>query len=194
MADAEDKEVARIIRDLVDVCTFKALKVEDLPHFDIEFIFMNLRAKSIGEGVEVIINCECGNKIETSFNIEDLKVETKPGHTNKIMITDDFGVEMNYPKINDVVDVFASKDNQKILDMIIGCVKAIYSSDDYWEAKDQSKEELEEFIYSLTKPQFDMIENFFVTAPKIVQTIECDCPQCGKHNISRLEGLQNFFV
>jgi hypothetical protein len=194
MSEAEDNEVSRIIRELVDVCTFNALKIKDLPHFDIEYIFMNLRAKSIGEIVDVVVNCECGTKIETNFNIEDLKVEVADGHSNKIMINNEVGIEMKYPNIDEVVGVFASEDSQKILDLIINCVKAIYDQSEYWDAKDQTRAELEEFIYSLTKEQFDKIEKFFTTAPKIVQVIETDCPDCKKHNTSRLEGLQNFFV
>ena len=194
MSEAEDNEVSRIIRELVDVCTFKELKIKDLPHFDIEYIFMNLRAKSIGEIVDVVVNCECGTKIETNFNIEDLKVEVAEGHSNKIMINNEVGIEMKYPNIDEVVGVFASEDSQKILDLIINCVKAIYDQSEYWDAKDQTRAELEEFIYSLTKEQFDKVEKFFTTAPKIVQVIETDCPDCKKHNTSRLEGLQNFFV
>ena len=194
MSEAEDNEVSRIIRELVDVCTFKELKIKDLPHFDIEYIFMNLRAKSIGEVVDVVVNCECGTKIETNFNIEDLKVEVAEGHSNKIMINDDIGIEMKYPNIDEVVGVFASNDSQKIFELIINCIKAVYDQNEYWDAKDQTRAELEEFIYSLTKEQFDNVEKFFVTAPKIVQIIETDCPECKKHNVSRLEGLQNFFV
>ena len=194
MSEAEDNEVSRIIRELVDVCTFKELKIKDLPHFDIEYIFMNLRAKSIGEIVDVVVNCECGTKIETNFNIEDLKVEVAEGHSNKIMINDDVGIEMKYPNIDEVVGVFASDDSQKIFELIINCIKAVYDQNEYWDAKDQTRAELEEFIYSLTKEQFDNVEKFFVTAPKIVQIIETDCPECKKHNVSRLEGLQNFFV
>jgi len=194
MSEAENEEVARIIRELVDVCTFKQLKVDELPHFDIEYIFMFLRAKSIGESVDVIVNCECGEKIETSFNIEDLKVNKPEGHSNKIMINEDVGVEMRYPNIDDVVGIFQSNDNQKVIDLIITSIKAVYDTDNYWETKDQTKQELEEFVYSLTKEQFDKLEKFFVTSPKIVQNIECDCPKCGKHNVSKLEGLQNFFV
>ena len=194
MSEADDNEVARIIRELVDVCTFKALKIKDLPHFDIEYIFMHLRAKSISETVEVVVNCECGEKIDTSFNIDELKVVKPEGHSNKIMINNEIGIELKYPNIDDVVDIFATKDNQKVIDLIIRSIKAIYNQEEYWEASDQSKEELDEFVYSLTKEQFDKLELFFVTSPKIVQTIECDCPKCGKHNISKLEGLQNFFV
>ena len=194
MSEADDNEVARIIRELVDVCTFKTLKIKDLPHFDIEYIFMHLRAKSISETVEVVVNCECGEKIDTSFNIDELKVVKPEGHSNKIMINNEIGIELKYPNIDDVVGIFSTKDNQKVIDLIIRSIKAIYNQEEYWEALDQSKEELEEFVYSLTKEQFDKLELFFVTSPKIVQTIECDCPKCGKHNISKLEGLQNFFV
>lgn len=194
LSDADDKETARVVKDLVNVCTFEKLNVSKLPHFDIEYIFMNLRAKSIGETVDIIVNCECGNKIETSFNINDLKVEKKDGHSNKIIITDSIGIEMNYPKFDDVLDVYASKDIVKIFELIVDSVKGIYDASNYWEAKDQSKEEITEFILSLTKAQFDKIEEFFVTAPKIVQVIETDCPKCSKHNVSRLEGLSNFFV
>tara|TARA_R110000868_G_C10840215_1_gene760003 strand:+ start:502 stop:1197 length:696 start_codon:yes stop_codon:yes gene_type:complete len=194
MAEADDSEVARIVRELVDVCTFKELNVDLLPHFDIEYIFMQLRAKSISETVDVVINCECGEKIDTSFNIDDLKVEKPEGHTNKIMLTDDVGVELKYPSIDDVFAVFSEEDTDDIFNLVIGSIKAVYNSEEYWETKDQTTEEIEEFIYSLTKEQFSKLEVFFTSSPKIVQTIECDCPKCGKHNVSRLEGLQNFFV
>ena len=194
MSEADNEEVARIIRELVDVCTFKKLNIKELPHFDIEYVFLYLRAKSISETVEVVVNCECGEKINTSFNIEDVKVVKPENHNNKIMINNEIGIELRYPNIDDVVDIFATKDNQKVIDLVIKSIKGIYNQEDYWEAKDQSKEELEEFVYSLTKEQFSKLEQFFVTSPKIVQTIECDCPKCGKHNVSKLEGLQNFFV
>lgn len=194
MSEADNNEVARIIRELVDVCTFKTLKIDDLPHFDVEYIFMHLRAKSISETVDVIVNCECGEKIDTSFNIDTLQVIKSEGHSNKIMINEEIGIELNYPNIDDVVDVFATNDNQKVINLILKSIKAIYNQDEYWVAEEQAKEELEEFVFSLTKEQFDKLEQFFVTAPKIVQVIECDCPKCGKHNVSRLEGLQNFFV
>jgi hypothetical protein len=194
MADAENDEVARIIRELVNVCTFEKINVAKIPYIDVEYIFMNLRAKSIGEMVDVVINCECGTKIDAKFNIDDLKIEKGDGHTNKILITDDLGIEMQYPTIDEVLGIFASDDNDKVIDMIISNVKGIYRGDEYWEARDQTKQEMETFLYSLTKSQFDKLEQFFVTAPKIVQVIESDCPDCKKHNVSRLEGLQNFFV
>ena len=194
MAEADNSEVGRIIRELVDVCTFNKLNMLQLPHFDIEYIFMNLRAKSIGETVEVTVTCDCGEKIPASFSIDSLQVEKKPEHTNKIMINDSMGVEMRYPVIDDVVAVFASNETDNVIDLITNCISGVFDTDNYWETADQTKEEISEFVLSLTKNQFDKIEQFFVTAPKIVQIIECDCPACGKHNTSRLEGLRNFFV
>ena len=194
MAESDDTEVARIVSELVDVCTFNTLDIKKLPHFDIEYIFLQLRGKSISESVEVVVNCECGNKIDTSFNIDDLKVEKNPKHTTKIMLNNEYGVEMDYPAFNEVVDVYASNDTNKIVDLIVKCVKGIYDTDNYWDSREQTKEELEEFIFSCTKEQFDRIEEFFVTAPKVVQIIETDCPVCSRHNVSRLEGLSNFFV
>lgn len=194
MYNADDKEISRIAKELINVCTFNSLNVSSLPHFDIEYIFMNLRAKSIGENVEVIVNCTCGNKIETKFNIENLKVEKKPEHTNKIMITDTLGVELRYPDFEDVLAIYNSNDTLKVVDLIIKCIKSIFNNEGVWEAKDQPQEELQEFVYSLTKEQFEKIEEFFVTAPKIVQEVEADCDKCGKHNSTRIEGLSNFFV
>lgn len=194
MAEADDREISRIVTELVDACTFNQLNVEELPHFDVEYIFLQLRGKSIGEAVDVVVNCECGNKIDTSYNIDNVTIEKKPEHTNKIMLDKSYGVELSYPKFNDVVDVFASNNTAKVVDLIISSIKGIYDSENYWDAKEQTKEEIEEFVYSLTKNQFDKIENFFVTAPKVVQIIETDCPQCNRHNVSRLEGLSNFFV
>ncbi len=194
LSDADEQEVSRVIKDLVDVCTFNKLKVKELPHFDIEYVFLKLRSKSIGENVEVIVNCECGNKIETSFSIENVKVEKKPNHSNKIKLTDEVGIEFNYPKIDDVISIFSKQNQEQIFNLVAKNIKGIYDSENYWDATEQTKEELDTFLNSLTKEQFDKIEEFFTSSPKIVQIIETDCNQCGKHNVSRLEGLQNFFV
>ena len=194
MSEADDYEISRIVNELVNACTFGKLSIEDLAHFDIEYIFLNLRARSISEKVDVVVNCSCGEKIETSFSIDNLKVEKTPGHTNKIMLTDEYGIELRYPLFESIVEIFAKNNDEDIFNLIVNSIKGVYSKDEYWEAKEQTKEELENFINSLTKEQFDKIETFFTTAPKIVQVIETDCPSCKKHNVSRLEGLSNFFV
>lgn len=194
MTGADDQEAGRIIRELVDACTFNKLNVSKLPHFDVEFIFLNLRAKSIGESVEVVVNCVCGNKIDATFNIDDLKIEKEPDHSNKIMINESIGIEMSYPLFEDVINIFSAENSNEVFDLVINSIKAIYDEDNYYSTEDYSKEEIEEFLNSLTKQQFEKLENFFTSSPKVVQVIETDCGECGRHNVSRLEGLANFFV
>lgn len=195
LSEAEDSEVSRIVTDLVDVCTFNKLNAKDLPHFDIEYIFMNLRGKSISETVDVVVTClNCEKEYESNFNIEDLKVEIPEGHSNKIMLTPTVGIEMKYPKFESVVKVFNSNTVDDIFTLVKKSIAGIFDEDSYWSASEQTDEEIEQFLLQLTKEQFDLIEKFFTTSPKVVQVIESDCPHCSNHNISRIEGLQNFFV
>lgn len=195
LSESTSDEVTRIVKDLIDVCTFNKLDVNNLPHFDIEYLFMQLRAKSIGENVDVVITCaNCEERYDSSFNIENLKVENIGSTNNKVKITDNIVVEFGYPKFDSVVDLFNSDDIDNILELVKNCIIAVYDQDNVYEAKDQTKEELDEFVSSFTKEQFDKVEQFFVNSPKIVQVVETDCPKCNHHNTSRIEGLQNFFV
>lgn len=195
MSEASEDEVIRIVNEIVDVCTFNKLNVHDLPHFDIEYIFMQLRAKSISEKVEVVITCtECKNSYDSSFNIDNLLVEKNPDHNDKIMITNDIGIEFKYPKFDSVVSVYESDSTEEVFNMVKKSIKGIFQNDQYWEADMQTNEELDTFLNNLTREQFDKIETFFVTSPKVVQRVESDCPHCSHHNISRIVGLQNFFV
>lgn len=195
MAEASEDEVIRIVNEIVDVCTFNTLNVKDLPHFDVEYIFMQLRAKSISEKVDVVITCAaCKENYDSSFNIDELKVEKNSNNSNKIMLNDSVGIEMRYPKFDSVVKVYDSDSPEEVFKLVKKSIAGIFQDDQYWEAEEQSDEDLESFLNSLTKEQFDKIEEFFVSSPKIVQIVETDCPKCNHHNTSRIEGLQNFFV
>ena len=195
LSEASDDETSRIVTDLVDVCTFNKLNVKELPHFDIEYIFMFLRARSISEVVEVVVTCvNCDTKYDSSFNIENITVEKDEGHSNKIMLTDIVGIEMKYPKFDEVVKVFDNNDTEDVFKLVKKSIVGIFEGDSYWDAKEQTDEDLDTFLNSLTKEQFEKVETFFTTSPKIVQIIESDCPNCSHHNVSRIQGLQNFFV
>lgn len=195
MAEASEDEVARIVSEIVNVCTFEKLNIKQLTHFDIEYVFMQLRAKSISEKVEVVITCaNCKENYDSNFNIENLIVEKKDNHTNKIMINDTVGIDMKYPMFDSVVKVYESENTEEVFKMVKKCIKGVFRGEEYWEAEEQTDEDLENFINSLTKEQFEKVEQFFITSPKVVQIIESDCNHCGHHNVSRLEGLQNFFV
>lgn len=195
LSEASDDEVARIVTDLVDVCTFNKINAKSLPHFDIEYIFMFLRARSVSEIVEVVITCvNCEEQYDSSFSIEDLKVEKNEEHTNKIMLTDNVGMEMKYPRFEEVAKIFDKGDANDIFKLIKKSIQGIFEGDNYWDGKEQTDEDLENFLNSLTKEQYQKVEVFFTTSPKIVQIVESDCPHCTHHNTSRIQGLQNFFV
>ena len=195
LSEASDNETARIVTDLVDVCTFNKINAKDLPHFDIEYVFMFLRARSISELVEVVITCvNCETKYDNSFNIENLSVEKADNHSNKIMLNETVGIELKYPKFEVVVTVFDNNDTDDVFKLVKKSVVGIFEGDSYWDANEQTDEDLEIFLNSLTKEQFEKVETFFTTSPKIVQIIESDCPNCSHHNTSRIQGLQNFFV
>ena len=195
LSEASDDEVARIVTDLVDVCTFNKINAKSLPHFDIEYIFMFLRARSISEIVDVVITCvNCDEPYDSSFSIDDLKVEKNEQHTNKIMLTDNVGMEMKYPRFEEVAKIFEKGDENDIFKLIKKSIQGIFEGDSYWDAKEQSDEDIENFLNGLTKEQYQKVEVFFTTSPKIVQIVESDCPHCTHHNTSRIQGLQNFFV
>jgi hypothetical protein len=195
MAEADDDEITRIVKELVDTCTFGTLKVDDLPHFDIEYIFMMLRAKSVSEKVDVVVTCNnCGEKYDAFFNIEDLKVINQNPSSDKVMITDIIGIQLKYPTFANVVKIFKSDDIGVIFDLVKNCIKGVFDSENFYDVKEQTDEEINEFLESLTKEQFAKIEDFFVSSPKIVQELDTECPHCTTKNYSRIEGLQNFFI
>ena len=191
--DSENEEINRVVTELVDACTFNKLKIDTLANFDIEYIFLNIRAKSIGEITNLLLNCNnCDNQISFDLNLTKAEVEKSPEHSSKINLTDKIVIEMRYPKFDEMIDIYQNFKSDRIVELLSTCIKAVYTEDTVYE--EYTKEELLEFVNSFSKDQFEMIENFFLTMPKLVQNIEQDCNKCGAHNELKLEGLQNFFV
>jgi len=191
--DAENTEINRVVADLVNACTFNKLKIDTLANFDVEYIFLNIRAKSIGEITNLLLNCNnCDNQISLDLNLTNATVEKSPDHNPRINITDNIIIEMRYPKFEEMISIYQNFKSDIIVEMLSSCIKAVYTEDKIYD--DYTKEELLEFVNSFSKNQFEMIENFFLTMPKLVQRIEQDCDKCGTHNTMTLEGLQNFFV
>ena len=192
--EADANEISRIVTELVDNCTFNKLDISKLAHFDVEYLFLNIRAKSISETADIVINCECGTKIDYTLEITNLKVVKDEKTTNKVMLTEDVGVVLRYPKFEEMLDIRDNANSARVVELITDCVDAVFTKDDYFDKDSYTNEELSTFISSFTKKQFDKLEEFFRNIPKIVQHIEVDCPSCKKHNEVDLEGLQNFFV
>jgi len=191
--ESDTEEITRIVTELVDICTFNKLDMPKLANFDIEYIFLNMRAKSIGEISSLSLTCKnCENKISVDMDLTKAIVEKRPEHTPKIQLTDDIILEMRYPKFQEMIEIYEKFKTDKIVSLLSNCIKSVYTKDKIYD--DYTDEELQEFVNGFSKAQFDMLEKFFLTMPKLVQHIEKDCEACGTHNEIKIEGLQNFFV
>jgi hypothetical protein len=194
LSDTDTKEVSRVIKQLVDVCTFNKLNVDTLPSFDIEYIFLKLRSKSISESVDLVVNCECGEKIDHTINLEDLKIENDNKIDPNVNIRDDIGVKMRYPNFEETIDIADTKQYDKIFDTVSDCIEAVYDKNNYQKKDNFTSKEIKEFILNMTKEEFSKIEEFFINLPKVVQHISATCKKCNLTNNVRLEGIENFFV
>ena len=191
--DSDSEEIYKIVTDLVDVCTFNKLKVKELPNFDIEYLFLNIRAKSIGEKTSLNLECtNCENKITFDLDITKAEVKKHSDHTTKILITDKVGLEMRYPVFGEIVGIYDNFNSENVVDLLCSCIKTVYTDEEQY--NEYTREELVEFVNSFSRTQFEKLEQFFLTMPKITQKVEQVCDKCGTSNEVNLEGLQNFFV
>ena len=198
----ETKENAQIIsavKDIVSECTFNKLNISTMPMFDVEYIFLQIRSKSVGEVSKVQILCPDDKKTYTNVEIDlnEVKVQVEDGHTNKIELTDSMGMIMTYPNIdsfseNGIQDINASN----MLDVIGTCILQIYEDkgEKVYEAKDQTKKELVEFIEQLNTKQFQDVQKFFYTMPRLKHTIKVKNPKTKKTSDVTLSGLNDFFA
>jgi hypothetical protein len=191
--ESDTEEITRIVTELVDVCTFNKLKINKLANFDIEYIFLNMRAKSIGETTNLSLQCKnCDNKIPVTMDLTKAYIEKSLEHTPKLQLTDTIIVEMRYPKFEEMIDIYENFKTDKIVNLLSTCIKSVYTNDKVYD--EYTNEELLEFVNSFSKSQFEMMENFFLTMPKLTQSVEADCTVCNTHNEMKIEGIQNFFV
>lgn len=187
------------LKGVIDACTFGKVDVNKLAMFDIEYIFVQLRAKSVGEISELIFSCkQCGDpkaKIKINIDLTQLEVKFDPDHKTDIQLFDNVGVKMKYPSIATVNKLKGAnaEDVDTIFNIIIDCIDSIYDEDNIYAAAEQSKEELTEFINNLTQDQFAKLQNFFETMPKLEKKLEFDCPVCGFHHNQTIQGLEGFF-
>ena len=190
------------LKDVIKSCAKSDLDVDSLATFDLEYIFTQIRAKSVGEQVELIFACDedHGNdndKAKVKVNIDLSKIEiTKPeSHETNISLFEDVGVTMKYPTMDVIKNLESVDDNNidEVFDLVSSCIETIYNTDEVFHIKEQTKEEVIEFLNNLTSEQFGKIQNFFQTMPKMTYKVEYDCPICQKKNKQVLEGLQSFF-
>lgn len=190
----EDADMLRAIESIIESCTFGKLKKGTLPYFDIEYIFLQLRAKSVGGKVEVEVTCpdDGETKVKVDVNLEEIECVKEVGHDNTIKLTDEIGIVLDYPKVEDLTKVKV-KDAESTFRMIEGCVKSVYDSENVYDRASMGDQDLKEFIESMNHEQFEKINNFFDTMPKVKKVIKVKNPNTGVDGEVVLEGMANFF-
>ena len=192
-------DIINAIKEIATACTFGKLKIGRMPMFDVEYIFLNIRAKSVGEVSELPLIAPDDNetRVVVEVDLSEVKVQETEGHTNKIELTDEMGIYMQYP----TVDTFGKSGMTEItasnmLDVISACIGQIYDKkgEEVWEAQDSTKKELIEFIEQLSSKQFGNIQDFFDTMPKLKHTITVKNPKTKVERDVVLSGLSDFFV
>ena len=195
-------EITNAVKDVLKKCVLtRGVNIDSLPTFDIEYIFLNIRAKSIGESINVRITCPDDGETEVPVTIyvDEIQVVKQKGHKADIVLDDKMTLRMKYPSINQFIDSnFEVNDDpnenvSKTFKIISECIDTIYTEEDAWEAKDYTAKERVEFIEQLNSKQYKEVERFFATMPKLSHTIEVTNPNTKKKNSIVLEGLADFF-
>ena len=200
--ESEDtKQITTAIKTVIKNCILtKGIKVESLPTFDIEYLFLNIRGKSVGEVIEVNIVCpddeETPAKIE--INLDDIKVQKDENHTNKIKLDDEIMMQMKYPSLDEFIknnfDLENGSEMDQSFELIASGIDTIFTADEVWAASDCTKKEIREFIDSMNSSQFKEIEKFYATMPKLSHTIKVTNPKTKVESEVVLEGLASFFA
>ena len=199
--ESEDtKQITTAIKAVLKSCVLtKGIKVEKLPTFDIEYLFLNIRGKSVGEELDVNVICPDDEKtsVSVSINLDDIEVQKNEEHDNKIKLDDNIMMELKYPSLDQFIKnnfEFDEKNAmQQSFDLIGSCIDKIYNEEEVWAAADCTKKEINEFLESMNSTQFKGIEKFFETMPKLSHTISITNPNTKKKSEVVLEGLASFF-
>jgi hypothetical protein len=197
----ETKQITTAIKTVIKNCILtKNIKVESLPTFDIEYLFLNIRGKSVGEELEVNIICpdDGETQVPVKINLDDIQVQKNENHTNKIKVDSTIMMEMKYPSLDQFIKSNFDFNDKNAMDqsfeLIGSCIDKIYTEEEVWSALDVSKKELTDFLESMNSSQFKEIEKFFETMPKLSHTIKVKNPVTEIESDVVLEGLASFFA
>jgi hypothetical protein len=198
MESGKNEDIIQAVKDIVSECTFNKINLGSMPMFDVEYIFLNIRAKSVGEVSKLKLLCPDDKKtyVDTEINLSEVQVQVEEGHTNKIELTDDMGMIMTYPTIDSFTETGIQNVNaSNMLDVISVCILQIYekNGEKVYQAKDQTKKELIEFVEQLNTKQFKQLQKFFDTMPKLKHTVKVKNPKTKKSGEVVLTGLNDFF-
>lgn len=202
----DSNEILKTIRQVLKNCVLDDVDIDNLPTFDLEYLFMNLRARSVEEVVELKYKCnnvitdetgtekKCTGVVEFKVNLLEIQPTKKPEHINKIQITDNLGICFKYPTFEMVQKYEDMDESQVMMSILVDCIDYIYDKEQIYYAKDSSREELEEFIDNLQQKDVEKFEKFFDTIPEVKKDVHFHCPKCGYEEDIVIKGMQNFFV
>ena len=198
MEGKEQSGILDAVKQIVKSCTFDKFDMSKAPMFDVEYIFLNIRAKSVGEISTVNLRCLDDNEtfVKTEIDLTEVEVKMDEEHTNKIELTEEMGMIMTYPTLDSFTDSTTVINASNMLDVIASCVAQIYDKkgEDVYDAKDSTKQELVDFLESLNSKQFLEIQKFFDTMPKLTHTVNIENPETKVKSDITLTGLNDFFV
>ena len=201
MESQDTKQIANAVKNVITHCILtKGIKVDKLSTFDIEYLFLNIRGKSVGEDIEVMVTCPDDGKTQVPalINIDSIKVQRSDDHETDIKLDDTYTLRMKYPSLNEFIksNFAGGVDDMNVddtFDLIASCIEQVYSEEESWSSADCTKKELKDFLEQLDSKQFKNIEKFFETMPKLSHTVTVINPNTKKENNIVLEGLQKFF-
>jgi len=201
METEDNKHIATAVKDVISSCILtRGVKVDHLSTFDIEYLFLNIRGKSVGEDVEVLITCPDDNvtQVPTLINLDEIQVQISDEHSKDISLSDDMTLRMKYPSMSEFIKSnFSTSETIGVddtFDLISSCIEQVYTEEESWSASDCTKKELREFLEQLSSKQFKEIEKFFDTMPKLSHKLKVKNPNTGVESEVVLEGLTSFFA
>jgi len=190
----EQSDILRAVEQIIDACTFEKLDVKKLPMFDLEYMFLQLRSKSVGAKVEIKLLCPDDNetRVPVEIDLEQVKCHKEVGHDNNIKLTDSIGIIMDYPRVTSITAI-TDNDTETAFNVIKDCVRQIYDAESVHDKNDMNDAELNEFLESMNHDQFAKIQEFFDTMPKVKHSVKVKNPKTGVESEVVLEGLSSFF-
>jgi hypothetical protein len=199
MESQEEKQVIDAVKNVLKSCVISRIKVDQLPSFDLEYLFLKIRAAAIGEVIEMTVTCtdDGSTSATATINIDDVKVIKEEGHDRKIMLTDTTGILMKYPSMDRFIESqFLNKgiDADHIFSFIAEHIEQIFDEEEVYDSSTTSKKEFREFVESLTSKQFELIQKFYETMPRLSHTFTVVNPNTGNECEYTIEGLQSFFA
>jgi len=202
----DGNEMVGVIRQVLRNCVLDEMDIDSLPTFDLEYLFMNLRARSVEEIVDLRYKCnnttkdetgeekKCSGVVEFKLNLLEVEPTKNPNHKNKIQLTENLGIAFKYPTFEMIQKYEKMNENEVMLKILVDCIDYVYDKESVYYSKDSSREEMEEFIDNLQQKDLEKFKDFFDTMPEIKKDVHFKCPKCAYEEDIAIKGMQNFFV